>query len=305
MNYMMIDGHLLRTFLTILEEGSVSRAAERLNLTQPAVSHALARLRKILGDPLFVRSGQGLVATERARSLRAPVQKALDSLKSLTDLRAFDPHHEDMRFAIAANDMQRDLIFPRLLHACRKDGIRLALEFAPSGVPTTEMLRQGKTQIVITPLPPDGPDIFQRRLFSGKMVCFYDGNVRAAPKTWEEYCGADHLSVKFASGAASSSILKTVDTGQLREPMIAVSNFNALAAFLRDSDLLATEVDLMRFGPLRDFAMAPLPFPSDPMQIFMVWHERDNNNPAHVWLRRRIEDAASEVNAEISAAPAR
>ena len=112
-----LDGNILRTFLVILEESSVSRAAVRLNVTQSAVSYSLARLRSVFGDPLFVRSGQGLTPTEAALSLKEPIQKILDGLSSLTDQRPFDPRTEDMHFVIAANDLQRELVFPlSLIH---------------------------------------------------------------------------------------------------------------------------------------------------------------------------------------------
>lgn len=299
-NYSALDGQILHTFLMILEESSVSKAAERLDVTQSAVSHALAKLRLIMGDPLFVRSGQGLVPTEQAKSLRDPVQKTINSLKNLTEKTNFDPLSADMRFLIAANDMPRDMIFPQLLQYTREKKIRLALEFMPSGVPSLELLRQAKTQMVITPLPPDGPDIFQRRLFPGRMMCFFDGAVRSAPKSWKKYCASDHLAVKFARGRTSFQVLRNVDQSQIRKPTVTVSNFNALAGFLRGSNLLVTEMDLMKYGPLKGFDFAPLPFKSDPVNIYMVWHERDNNDSAHIWLRRSIEKISDQIIANIT-----
>ena len=102
-----LDGNILRTFLVILAESSVSKAAIRLNVTQSAVSYSLSRLRHVLGDPLFVRSGQGLTPTETALSLKEPIQNVLDGLSGLRHQRPFDPRTEDMRFVIAANDLQR------------------------------------------------------------------------------------------------------------------------------------------------------------------------------------------------------
>ena len=116
-----LDGKVLRIFLTILEESSVSKAADRLGVTQSAISHTLAKLRQVLGDPLFVRSGQGLTPTERALALQEPVRNVLDGMRALTDERPFDPLSEQMEIRIATNDMPRELIFPDLLSAtpCR------------------------------------------------------------------------------------------------------------------------------------------------------------------------------------------
>ncbi|MGR3660240.1 MAG: LysR family transcriptional regulator, partial [Paracoccaceae bacterium] len=148
----------------ILEESSVSKAAERLNVTQPAVSRSLTKLRDILGDVLFVRSGQGLVPTEHANGLREPVQNALDCLMGLTDQRIFDPLSESLHFKIAANDMQRELIFPKLLRETITEGIQLRMTFMPSGVPNVELLRNSRCHLILTPLPPDAPDIYQKKV---------------------------------------------------------------------------------------------------------------------------------------------
>ncbi|MBX2804412.1 MAG: LysR family transcriptional regulator [Hyphomicrobiales bacterium] len=301
-----LDGHVLRTFLIVLEESSVSRAAERLDVTQSAVSHTLAKLRRIIGDPLFIRSGQGLTPTATALALKDMARNVLDGMKSLTDKRPFTPGREELRFIVAANDMQRDLIFPDLMHAIRKDGIKLTLELIPSGVPNVSLLRDAKCNIVLTPLPPDAPGIVQKHLFTGKMMCFFDGAMRDAPKTREDYLEADHISVRFAFGGTSASVLQGSQVPALPPPMVTVSNFGGLPTFLRGTSLLATEVSLMRLHTLRDLSFAPLPFETDPVAIYMVWHERSTNDPAHIWFRERIEEQSRKVLrrlAECDAAP--
>lgn len=290
-----LDGHILKCFLAILEESSVSRAADRLGVTQSAVSHTLAKLRSILGDPLFVRSGQGLTPTETAISLKEPVQKVLDGLKGLTDQRPFDPKAEAMHFVIAANDMQRELVFPKLMRDARAEGIRLSLEFMPSGVPSIATLRDARCQMIVTPLPPDGSDVLQRKLFSGKMTCFFDGAVTAPPATWEDYKARDHLAVRFSGGHTSLEVMRGVDTNQLPPPVVTVSNFNAIPAFIKGSPLITTEISLMKLGPLKELDAAPLPFEVEELSVYMVWHERSQNDPAHKWLRRRVEEIAAEV----------
>ena len=132
-DYTSVDGSLLRTFLVILEENSASAAAARLGVTQSTVSHALAKLRQFTGDPLFVRSGQALLPTEVALSLKEPVQSILDDLRGLTHRRDFNPASEDMRFVIAANDMQRDLVLPQLLRELQSERLSTEFEFIPSG----------------------------------------------------------------------------------------------------------------------------------------------------------------------------
>jgi DNA-binding transcriptional LysR family regulator len=292
-DYSDLNGKALRTFLIILEESSVSRAADRLGVTQSAVSHTLANLRQALGDPLFVRSGQSLTPTERALSMREPVQDVLDGMKALTMDRPFDPLGESLHFKVAANDLQRELIFPGLLRETRAEGIQLRLDFVASGVPDPAILRTDRCQMMLTPLPPDGPDIIQKRLLTSKHRVFYDSSVRRPPESWEDYCQADHIVVRFDDGRSSLATLRGVDQSQIRPPTVTLPHFNAIPGFITGSDLISTDIALMELGPLNGLANAPLPFESEPVSIFMVWHERSNADPAHRWLRQRIERIAA------------
>lgn len=283
-----LDGQILRTFLAILEESSVSRAAERLEVTQSAVSHTLSKLRLILGDPLFVRSGQGLTPTETALSLKGPVRQVLDSLKSLTEQRPFDPRSEDMRFVVAANDMQRDLLFPQLVRDALQDGVNLSLEFKPSGVPSVSLLRDARCDLLLTPIPPDAPDMIQFKLFSGEMMCFFDGSCTRPPTSVEDYLAARHVTVQFALGGGSNDVLRAPDLPYIPKPTVTVSNFSGITPFVRGTSMLATELEFMHRTSLRNLDMAPLPFVTESLNVFMVWHERSTNDPAHRWLREAV-----------------
>lgn len=294
-NFLDLDGHILRVFLEILEHSSVSIAAENLDLTQSAVSHTLARLRQILGDPLFVRSGQGLTPTEAAFALKEPVLKILDSMQDLTNQRPFDPKSEKMQFVIAANDMQRDLIFPQLLRETLNQDISIEFEFMPSGQPSVSWLRDARCQLALTPLPPDASDIYQRALFSGAMICYYDSSVRNPPNSWEEYCNTKHLVVRFIEGRTSQVVLTGVDKSKIRRPVVTVSNFNAISPFIKGTQLITTQIDLMQLKTLKSLDAAPLPFKSNPVTVYMIWHERSTNDPAHIWLRNKILEIACEI----------
>ncbi|MFY2825121.1 LysR family transcriptional regulator [Ruegeria sp. MALMAid1280] len=290
-----LDGKVLRTFLIILEESSVSKAADRLGVTQSAISHTLAKLRQVLGDPLFVRSGQGLTPTERALSLKEPVQQVLDGMRALTDDRPFDPLAEEISIQIATNDMPRDLIFPPLLRAFRAEGVRLRLGFIPSGVPDPNLLRSDRCQLMLTPLPPDGPDIFQKRVLISPLMIFYDAARRTPPDNWQSYCETEHVEVRFADGRSSRAVIRGVDQSQIRPPTVTLPHFNAIPSFVKGSDLISTDTLLMKHGPLAALDCAPLPFECEQVSIYMVWHQRSTNDPAHRWLRDRIEAVAAAL----------
>ena len=301
-NFMDLDGHTLRTFLTVLELSSVSKAAEKLDLTQPAVSHILRRLRRILGDPLFVRTGHRLTPTETALALKPNAIEALDSLQRLTEQRAFNPMQEQMSFVIAANDMQRDLIFPKLVRDAMAEGLSLELQFIPSGQPSVPWIRDSRCHLALTPLPPEASDIYQKVILRGRMMCFFDAEMAAPPQSLEDYYNAQHLSVRFMEGRTSWAIWSSneVDKSRISRPVVTVSNFNAIPPFIKGTRLIATQMDLMHLRTLSTLDVAPLPFDTDPVAIFMVWHERSQNDPAHKWLRQRIEDIALQVVASMN-----
>jgi len=294
-NFLQLDGQILHCFLVILEEGSVSKAAERLDVTQSAVSHTLAKLRKLLGDPLFIRAGQGLTPTEKALSLKKPAQDALDNLKALMDQRPFDPKTEDLHFVIAANDMQRDLILPNLAREVRKEGVKLSLEVKPSGVPSVSLLRDDRCDLILTPLPPDAPDLIQQKLFSGEMKCFYDAKHTEPPVSIEAYLAAEHVEVHFVLGGVAHDVLKAPSLPYMPKPTITVSNFAGIPPFIRGTDMLATEIEFMHLSSLHELDMTSLPFKTEPVSIYMVWHERSQNDPAHKWLREKVKQICSKA----------
>lgn len=294
-DYSMLDGRTLRTFLTVLEEGSVSHAAERLGITQSAVSHTLDKLRVAFGDPLFVRSGRGILPTERAKALRQPVQTVLNDLKALTDERAFDPSIEAMNFTIAANDFQRELLFPPLLREFIEEGIDVRFHFLPSGVPAANLLRDARCQLIVTPFPPEGDDIIQLSLFQDQMVCFFDTGFRKAPKSWEEFIESDYIDVRFSDNASALSAVKLINSSKLKRPKVTVPNFGDIAAFLKGTNLITTQISSMKLGPLREFGFCKLPFDNDPLNLFVVWHRRDHTDPANKWLRSKIKEVASRL----------
>lgn len=294
-DYLGLDGSTLRTFITVLEEESVSKAANRLNITQSAVSHTLDKLRTVFGDPLFVRSGRGIIPTAKARSLREPIESILDELKSLTYERKFDPLSESIEFTIAANDFPTQLIFPKLLKELYSEGINPILHFIPSGIPSANFRRALRCQILITPAPPEGKSIIKKALFQSKKVCFYDAKVRKAPKTLKQFIDSRYVDVQFSNTESSMMVLSEINPSSLNPPTVTVRNFGALPAFIKGTDLITTQLDIMRYGLLKDLDFSPLPLNTKTTPLYIVWHQRDHEDPAHQWFRKRIIDTANSI----------
>ncbi|TNE77076.1 MAG: LysR family transcriptional regulator [Gammaproteobacteria bacterium] len=291
-----LDFRALSTFLAVLDEGSVSRAAERLGVTQSAVSHTLERLRKSLGDPLFVKSGRGIVPTQYALQAGPHIRQILDDLQSLSVGPPFSPSSAEFTFTIAANDYQRDLLLPGLVKTLRQQAPGIQLQVMPSGIPTADMLRKDVCDLIISPHAPEATDIMQRGLTADRMVVFYDPSIRQAPADLAEYLKADHISLLFASGEKPSLETSLTARGLTRRNVVTVSNFSGLPEFLRGTDMLATAPERMSMHLLRDFAWVPLPFDFKPFTLLMLWHRRNQNDPAHKWLRNQVNAVAAKMN---------
>ncbi|KAB7622752.1 LysR family transcriptional regulator [Alkalilimnicola sp. S0819] len=298
-DHLNLDGRALKLLLTVLEEQSVSRAAERLGVSQSAVSHTLDKLRGLLGDPLFVKAGRGIRPTPHAQALGARIRPLLDGLQALTVAPAFDPSSTRAHFTIAANDMQRDLLLPQLFRRMRREAPGAELSIIPSGIPNADMLRGGDCDLMITPFPPDDGDIRQKRLLDEHHICYYDAEMREAPRSTQEYLAAHHLSLLFPDGERSNVDRILESRGLHRRIALTVSNFSGVAPFLKGTDLIATLPSLLRFSTLQHLQWAPVPVELPRIHLYMIWHERSHIDPAQRWLRQRLEDIAQQLLATL------
>lgn len=291
-----LDARSLEVFVTVLRENSVSRAADTLGMSQSAVSHTLDRLRRALGDPLFVKSGRGIVPTRYALKTGPHVQQILDELRALPEGPPFEPATASFTFTIAANDYQRDLLLPPLMRALSAKAPGIRLQVMPSGIPGPDMLREDLCDLIITPHAPDTSDILQKSLLRDRMVIFYDATQRQPPRDLAEYLQARHVDVLFGTGE-HTGLENTLQTrGLSRQIVVTVSNFSGLPEFLRGSGLLASAPSRMRHQLLRGFATAPLPFDYREVNLLMVWHQRYHSDAGHRWLRNELVQVARTLD---------
>lgn len=288
-DYSDLDGRLLKLLLAVVETGSITAAAQRLGVTQSAVSHLLDKLRGITGDPLFVKSGRGIVATARACELALSARELLTSMEHFAQSGDFDPLRWQTTFTVAANDFQRDVLLPPLMARLRTQAPGVALRVIPSGIPSLDMLRQEHCQLVISPRPPDGVDIFQKRLFEDNYLVFYDPGQREAPKTKAAYLAAEHITVLYEPRRALDIDQWLMAQGVKRQFRVMVPGFAGLAPFVRGSQLLATAPGRLQSHLMRDLSCAPVPVTCPTMPMYMVWHLRHQNDAAHRWLRGELE----------------
>lgn len=290
-----LDGHLLRLLVAVVDAGSITGAAQTLGVTQSAVSHLLDKLRAIVGDPLFVKSGRGIRATARAIALAPRARELLRELQRFAASGEFDPAHWRTTFTIAANDVQRDSLLPGLLARLRAKAPGVALRVIPSNVPTAEMLRNEHCRLIVSPRPPEGADIVQKKLFEDRYRVFYDPACRAAPASAAEYLAADHVSVMYESNRKLDIDAHLEAEGVFRRFVALAPGFAGVPAFLRGSDLLATAPSLQRFGAFQGLAQAAPPIPCPTLPMYMIWSRSDQEDPAHRWLRGELEAVAKRI----------
>lgn len=293
-----LDGHLLRMLVAVVETGAITGAAQRLGVTQSAVSHLLDKLRAITGDPLFVKSGRGVVATARAEQLAGEARELLLALERFARAGAFDPAHWQATFTIAANDFQRDVLLPPLMHRLRQAAPGLSLRVIPSGVPGLDMLRHHHCDLIITPRPPDGADMVQKRLFEDAYRVFFDPACRTAPRTRAAYLAAEHITVVYEPVRALDLDQWMARQGLHRRFRVMVPGFAGLAPFIRGSTLLATVPGMLQSHLLSGLASAPVPLPCPRMPMYMVWHMRHHQDAAHRWLRGELEAVVAPAVAQ-------
>ena len=297
-DHLGLDGHSLALFLTVLEEGSVTMAATRLGLTQSAVSHSLKKLRRITGDPLFVKSGRGIIATAHARVLAPQARALIDDMRMFAGGATFEPATADLSLTIAANDFQRDLLLPRFYRQVASLVKSFTLRVIPSQSPSPTVLRENRCDLMITPLPPEGTDIVQKRLLRDKYVCYYDARTRPAPVTRSDYQSSRHITVVYTDNERLDFDRRLAALGQQRDISISVPNFSGVPAFLRGSNLLASMPSLLARDLMREFAHSPIPLTgraraAAELPMYMVWHQRYQRDPGHRWIRNQIEAAAA------------
>jgi DNA-binding transcriptional LysR family regulator len=290
-----LDGRLLRTLVVVHEEGSVTRAAQRLGVTQSAVSHMLDKLREIVGDPLFVKSGRSVVATAQAGELAGRARLLLDQLQEFSSKSHFDPAKVSSTLTIAANDLQRDLLLPTLFARLRESAPDLRLRVIPSNIPGAEMLRADHCQLAISPRPPEAADILQRRLFDDRYVVFFDQAVRSAPASLADYLAAEHVTVVYEPQRKLDIDDHLAQRGVVRRFAISVAGFAGIRPFLAGSNYLATLPGRLGANQLAGFSQAKTPFECPTMPMYAIWHKRYQHDALMRWVLEALYGITTQL----------
>lgn len=294
MNVADTDLNLLRVFDAVLRERSVTGAASRLGLTQPAVSNALARLRRTFDDPLFMRTPRGMDPTPFAQTLADPVHQALGLIEGALAQRAgFDPAGTTRSFRFYMSDIGEIFFLPPLVERVRKvaPGVRIeTIALALEDIPTA--LATGELDIAMGFLPALPPPVRSRRLFLDPYVCMMrvDHPRIGATLTRREFVAASHVLVS-SMGSGHRVIEEALEKhGITRRIALRVPHFTVLPMVLERTDLLLTiplriARALEKQGRLKALKL-PVPIPA--ADIGLHWHERVERDPGNRWVREQM-----------------
>jgi len=286
-----IDLNLLVVFQEVFQERQISSVARRLNLSQPAVSNALARLRRTFGDALFVRTAQGMQPTPLAQQLAEPVASALIHVsKALNRQEAFSPAVSERHFTIAMTDVGEVYFMPVLIEHCSRlaPGIQISTVRAGAIDLKTEM-ESGRVDLAIGAFDNVSSALYQRRLFRQNYVSmFRQGHALSDKKvTLKEFLAARHLVVSSLESPYDRINQNLEKAGIQPNVHFRVPHFTAVPYIVSTTDLIVTVPQKLAESAAQPFNLQyirpPLRLPS--LQTNIFWHRRFNQDEGNQWLR--------------------
>jgi len=295
-----LDLNLLRTFDAVLRDGSVTAAGERLGLSQPAMSNALSRLRRLLDDPLFVRTPSGMRPTPFAQRLAAPVRQALDLIQTtLAQQAAFDPRTSQRSFRMQLSDVGEIVFLPALLERLEREapGVQIDTEQLPQDE-VSDALAAGEIDLAVGFLPGLSAGVVSKRLFRDRYVCVVraDHPRIGSRITLAQFLAASHLLVS-ARGSAHEIVEQTLrNKGLARRIALRVPHFTVVPMILARTDHMVIVPEglmraISRFGRFKSLK-PPVDIPA--LDVKVHWHERFDQDPGIAWLRGLLLDLYAE-----------
>jgi DNA-binding transcriptional LysR family regulator len=289
-----IDLNLLLIFEAILKEGSVSRAADRLNLTQSAVSHSLARLRGLMNDPLFVRGRRGMEPTVFAESIGTRVTDVLDEVRNIfTPEREFDPGESRRRFTMGMTDYLGFVIMPPLAERLSAAAPHVRMVTLPTHAHAcTPLLERGELDLYVGRVPPDAPTyLASSPLYKDELICVARADHPAFRKKLnrEGFLAQAHLNIS-PWGAPGYVDDRLASHAARRRIALSVGDFLVAPAILERSDLIAVLPRRIAEPMQKRFALAlqASPFDFGESEIGLTWHRRLDGDPGLAWLKDQI-----------------
>jgi len=290
-----IDLNLFHVLDAIYTHGGVSAAARVLHLTQPAVTHALKRLRDHLGDPLFVRQGNRLLPTEKVRTMMPAVQAHLEGLHASVHAQpSFDPARLELAFTIGFRDILESIALPAVIARLEREAphVRVASHRIVADDAERE-LRGGSLSLVVDRPLRAGPQIMRQHLAEETLVVLMRaGHPLSSQLKLGDYLAAGHVTVSPLGEASALDVLLR-QGGKFRHVRLVCQHYFSACEIASRTDLLMTvpRSYALHVSSMLPIAMLPLPVKLKAIPIMAYWHESTNGDPAHAWFRQCVIDA--------------
>jgi DNA-binding transcriptional LysR family regulator len=301
MNLARLDLNLLVLLEALLEEESVTRAAARVGLSQPAASHALKRLRLLLNDPLLEKDGRGLRLSDRAHQLRAPLAKALEDLRRVLNAPApFDPAASRFKARMFASDHIAFVLMPELLRQLERQapGAEIALHWS-QGDRAVQALETGEVDIAVGRYNNTPGFVCRSNLYEEVLVvqARRDHPLFLAPMTAEAFAAQPRIATSFDGRMFGDQEQAMARAGLQVRSRLVMPHLLAAPMLTLDSDLVTIAPRRMaqRLAGLMDVDWRPLPFDAPPIPIEMIWHEKTAADPALAWFRNLVQSVAGGI----------
>lgn len=300
MRFKGLDLNLLVTLDVLLDENSVSRAAERLHLSQPSVSAALARLREYFNDPLLEPQGKRMVPTPQALQLRPVLTELLGNVdRMIVQARQFHPLTSDRWFRICLSDYLSAVLFPRLNALLQRQAPRVRLDLQPPSALAQALLEQGEVDVLLTPQEHCLRDHPSELLFEESYVVAgsADNPMLRNPITEEDFYAAGHVAVGIGTGErASFAEDSLLARGRERNVEILAFSFTQVPGLLKGTARLTLMQQrlALALSARHELAWQPVPFDFPVMREMIQYHRSRASDPSLGWLIARIREAALE-----------
>jgi DNA-binding transcriptional LysR family regulator len=298
MNVADLNLNLLRVFDAVLHERTVTAAAARLRLTQPAVSNALGRLRSLFGDPLFVRTANGMEATPFAREVAEPIRQALALLETaLAHGPGFDPASATRAFRFYMSDVGQVEFLPPLVERLQRVAPAVRLEAVAVDLEDiADALGSGALDVAVGFLPALGAPIARRALFRDPYLCLMRADHPIERLTKKRFLEASHALVTYRAGGHRVIEEALERAGVARRIALRVPHFTVVPMVLERTDLILTlPARVARLYERRGrFKALPPPVAIPQAEVSVYWHERFAADPGNAWLREQVAELFSD-----------
>jgi DNA-binding transcriptional LysR family regulator len=299
-NLSAVDLNLLTALQSLLSEASVGRAADRVHLSQPAMSHALKRLRQMFRDPLLVRVGARMQLTTRAESLRLPVEDALARVRDLLAGERFDPARAARTFRLSISDSAGGVLVPPLLKRLAKEAPHVSIQLQPPSVAGFDPMESSRAIDLVVACSPDRfKGFYQQRLFVDRDVCVLRSRHPLAKGLRREaFLGARHVAVVGREFSEDPVDTWLREEGCARNVVLTVPTYLHALHVVADSDLVAVlpEKLVRASSSVLGVIAAEMPLDAGTFEEYLLHPARTHADPGCVWLRDLVREVAKSLD---------